>query len=389
MGTRGCPPAPAPRWPIDAGISRRTLLALGTGALLLPTARAARNHTLLLAAWQDRDDQHIGLLAMGQTTWSVQQSLKVPTRAHGLCCEADGHVLGVARRPGDWLLRWHPVSGRTQWHWIEGDRRFNGHVITSRNAQTLWTTETDLDNAQGLLGVRDVRTLEKTDEWPTRGMDPHQLLALPQAVGNFPSGTLIVANGGIPTLPETGRSKRELGRMDSSLVALHPATGALLGQWRLTDPFLSIRHLAFDADSGTLGIALQAEHPDEAKRAVAPVLAVWDGRTLKAATDQPTLAGYGGDICAWPGGGFGVSCPRADRLALFGPDALWQGQMPHPGAYALSSDGRQWWLASSKGAMGWLHGWAEGPDGIGTTGYPPVALRSLLIDNHCVVAATG
>ena len=381
MVTRGCPPAPAPRWPIDTGISRRTLLALGTGALLLPTARAEQNHTLLLAAWQDRDDQHIGLLAMGQTTWSVQQSLKVPTRAHGLCCEADGHVLAVARRPGDWLLRWHSDTGHTQWHWIDTDRRFNGHVIASLDAQTLRTTETDLDSAQGLLGLRDARTLETTDEWPTHGMDPHQLLALPKAVGSFAAGTLMVANGGIPTLPETGRSKRELGRMDSSLVALHPATGALLGQWRLADPYLSIRHLAFDASSGTLGIALQAEHPDKTGQTAAPVLAVWDGRTLKAAGDQPALAGYGGDICALPGGGFAVSCPRKNMLALFEANGAWRHAIVHRDAYALASASDRWWLASSRAEAGLM----RARSGLSTTltlQPETPAMGALQIDNH-------
>ncbi|MDF3823494.1 DUF1513 domain-containing protein, partial [Leptospira sp. 96542] len=190
--------------------------------------------------------------------------------------------------------------------------------------------ETELDDGQGLLGVRDAASLEKIDEWPTHGRDPHQLLALPRAVGRFAAGTLMVANGGIPTLPETGRAKL-LGqrlkqqRMDASLVALHPGTGELLGQWRLADHYLSIRHLAFDAGAGRLGIALQAEHPDAAQRQGAPVLAVWDGKALRAAEAQPALPGYGGDIVALSpaiaagggGGGFAVSCARTDPLALF------------------------------------------------------------------------
>jgi hypothetical protein len=324
---------------------------------MLPPAHAARAGATLLAAWQQKDEQRIGLLSVGEATWSVQRSLVVPTRAHGLWSEAGGGVLAVARRPGDWLLRWQPRTGKTLWHWIGGDRRFNGHVIVRGDAGTLWTTETDLETAQGRIGLRDVRSLEKTGEWATHGMDPHQLLALPQAVGGFPAGTLMVANGGIPTLPETGRSKRALGRMDASLVALHPATGALLGQWRLDDPYLSIRHLAFDRATGVLGIALQAEHPSPDAKAVAPVLAVWDGTALRAALGQPALAGYGGDICALPaaaGGGFAVSCPRANRLALFNAVGAWQDGIDHPEAYALAANSSRWWLASSQGAAGVL-----------------------------------
>jgi hypothetical protein len=325
---------------------------LGLGAVLMPVARAARSDATLLAAWQQQDEQRIGLMAVGDTSWSVQRSLVVPTRAHGLWAEAGGSVLAVARRPGDWLLRWHPASGRTQWHWIGEDRRFNGHVIAAAGGGSLWTTETDLDTAMGRIGVRNETSLEKTGEWAAHGMDPHQLLALPQAVGELPAGTLMVANGGIPTLPETGRSKRELGRMDASLVALHPGNGDLLGQWRLSDPFLSLRHLAFDPVSGTLGIALQAEHPQATDKAGAPVLAVWDGRALRAAEGQPPVAGYGGDICAWPGGGFAVSCPRTHQLALYDARGVWRSALPHREACALASRQGHWWLGGATGVLG-------------------------------------
>lgn len=404
MGIRGLPPAPpsAPsplggdaasgpaepvlRRPLDGVLSRRQLLLLGAGLAGLPSAFAARTSTTLVAAWQQDGEQHIGLLRCDETRWTVQHALRLPTRAHGLWCEAGGSVLAVARRPGDWLLRWQPRSGATQWHWIDSDRRFNGHVIASADGTTLRTTETDLDTALGRIGVRDAASLEKTTEWATHGMDPHQLLALPQAVHGLPAGTLMVANGGIPTLPETGRAKRELGRMDASLVALHPATGALLGQWRLDDPYLSIRHLAWDARAQTLGIALQAEHLDKAAQAGAPVLAVWDGRGLRAAEGQPPLAGYGGDICALPGGGFGVSCPRENRLALFDAQGRWRGAIEHREAYALASDGEDWWLASTLGQVGWLHGGAPSP-----AARPVLPARTtqpaLQLDNHWLLAA--
>lgn len=355
---------------------------MSAGWALMPVARAARTSAALVAAWQQQDEQRIGVLSVGERTWSVQDSLVVPTRAHGLWAEADGSVLAVARRPGDWLLRWHPASGRKQWHWIGGDRRFNGHVVASADRTTLWTSETDLDTALGRIGVRHAASLEKTAEWPTHGRDPHQLLALPQAVGDLPAGTLMVANGGIATLPETGRSKRELGRMDASLVALRPDKGTLLGQWRLGDPYLSIRHLAFDPISGMLGIALQAEHPQASAKATAPVLALWDGDTLRAAEGQPPMGGYGGDICALPAGGFAVSCPRAGQLALFDTRGRWQRGIEHPAAYALTAGAGQWWLASVRSTAGLM----RGTDGASITAH--IRNTSIMqIDNHWVVHA--
>lgn len=327
-------------------------LTLGTA---LPWARAGASAVTLLAAWRQDARESIGLIELDGAHWRMRSQLILPTRAHGLVVEPGGTVLAAARRPGDWLLRWRPGEEKAQWQWIEDDRRFNGHVIVAATGKRLvWTTETELEDGQGLIGVRDPVTLEKLDEWPTRGRDPHQLLALPQAVAGFAAGTLMVANGGIPTLPETGRAKLldqrlKQQRMDSSLTALHPETGEVLGQWRLSDPYLSIRHLAFDARSGRLGIALQAEHPDAAQKQAAPVLAVWDGRTLRAAEEQPALLGYGGDIVALPQaladrGGFAVSCARANALALFSTEGRWQKTLPHPGAYALAGNEGHVWL---------------------------------------------
>ena len=56
------------------------------------------------------------------------------------------------------------------------------------------------------------------------------------------SRRLAVANGGILTLPETGRVKRNLATMDSSLALIDPLSGAVTEQFRLPDRYMSIRH---------------------------------------------------------------------------------------------------------------------------------------------------
>jgi hypothetical protein len=321
--------------------------------MLCPSAWAASPgaSATLVAAWQADSQYRVGLISIAGDSWSAQQSVTVPTRPHALLVEPGGTVLVVARRPGDWLLRWHPGTAQQQWHWISGDRRFNGHAIASANGAQIWTTETDLDNAQGRLGVRETRSLEKTGEWSTHGMDPHELLALPEPLGDFPAGTLMVANGGIPTRPETGRSKRNQERMDASLVALNPKSGDLLGQWRLADPFLSIRHMAWDASTQRLGIALQAEHPTAADRWRSPVFSVWDGKGLTPSPGQPDLRGYGGSVAARPGGGFLVGCPRANAVAVFDAEARWLHNMALPEACAVAVSAGHWWAGGSTGVL--------------------------------------
>lgn len=298
-------------------LSRREFLASLAALFAAPAfARPAPAEPVrLAAAWQVGPGYRVGVLAIhGEEALAVEAALEVPTRAHGLLREPAGTLLAVARRPGDWLLRWDADGRPLSWRWIEPSRAFAGHVLASEDGRTLYTTEIDLDSGMGLIGVRDRASLEKRAEWPTGGQDPHMLVH-----DATRPGALIVANGGVPTRPETGRAKRELHRMDSSLVRLDAHSGDMLGQWRLDDPRLSLRHLAWNGQR--LGIALQAEHNDPAAKAAAPVLAVFDGATLGAVPATTSLAGYGGSIAAL-GDGFAVSCPRAQAVAVFGADGF-------------------------------------------------------------------
>jgi hypothetical protein len=366
-------------WP---GWTRRELLQVLSAAALCPRASAAQPRgPLLAAAWQSGTEQHLGLLTIENGRLEPATSLKLPTRAHGVQVEPDGNILAFARRPGDWLLRWHPSTGRTQWHWLEDDRRLNGHGVQI-GSRLIVTTETDRETGQGWLGVRDRKSLELVDAWPTQGRDPHQVLLLPHALGRWPAGTLIVANGGVNTRSETGRNKTFGTRLDASLVALDPKNGRLLGQWRLSDPYLSIRHLASSPKGGTLGIALQAEHPDEAVRSAAPVLATWEGDRLTLTSNQPALGGYGGDIVALPSdhqGGFAVGCTRADSLAFFTVDGRFVQAVNHAQACALACAGDNWWNAGQDGAL--TDRWTSNMPSSSTGMRLPVAL-DLQIDNH-------
>ena len=334
----------------------------------------------LAAAWESAEGFQLGVLApQAHGVLAAVQSLDVPTRAHGLLALPDGSVLAVARRPGDWLLRWSPQSGKpVQWQWAEPGRAFNGHASASPDGQRLYTTETDLETGAGLVGVRDARSLAKLEEWPTFGIDSHELI-WDAADPTHPA--LLVANGGVPTRPETGRAKLDLADMDSSLVRLDAATGALLGQWRLADRRLSLRHLAWQCASGAnhrplLGIALQAEHATDALKDRAPVLALFDGSTLTSFDAVASLAGYGGAICAVQDG-WAVGCPRAHGVALFTAQGAWRELVALPNACAVAGaqDGGCW-AAGQNEAL-----WRTG--GASAARHPyrmrPAAVR---LDNH-------
>jgi hypothetical protein len=364
-------------------LQRRQWLAF-VAALASPlaaSAKAAMRTPQLAAAWESSEGYQVGVLTQRGSALEVSAALDVPTRAHGVWAEAGGTLLAVARRPGDWLLRWKPDAAKggkaIAWGWIEPDRAFNGHVIASPDGKRLYTTETNLETGQGLIGLRDAVTLEKTGEWPTHGMDPHELLL-------DADGSLVVANGGIPALPETGRLKIHMDRMDASLVRLDTRTGELRGQWRLADRRLSLRHIAWAESSAgasqrLLGIALQAEHDDAGAKAAAPVLAVFDGQRLQtyAAGAGPSLAGYGGDV-APAGGGFAVSCPRANGVALWHADGQWRGFLPLREACALAAVAAQKDEDRGLWAGGRLAALTQDSNGAVRAS----ALKDLRLDNH-------
>lgn len=349
-----------------AGSSAATAAPAATTAGTTTATTVAAGRSALAAAWDTAAAHRIGLLVPAGTALQVVASLEVPTRAHGLLWERGGSLLAVARRPGDWLLRWHPRGAATQRVWNRPDRSFNGHVLTHRDGRRLYTTETDLETGAGLVVVRDAASLEPLAAWPSHGLDPHELMWDAE-------GRLVVANGGIPSLPETGRAKRGLERMDSSLVRLDAASGRLLGQWRLADARLSLRHLARQGPH--IGIALQAEHGAAEARVQAPVLAIFDGRSLRAIDAPQALAGYGGDIAAHAGG-FAVACPRAGGVAQWHGDDRWAGFTPLAEGCALAAAPSGLWIGGAQAALRQV-----------AAGTERLALPELRLDNHWVVTA--
>jgi hypothetical protein len=284
---------------------RQFLGAIGAG--LYGTVRASSaeaNRLLIGAAWRgpaEGDAHQVGVLEVDWQSQAmrVRHAVPVPSRPHGLLAEADGALLAVALRPGRWLMRIDAQGGVVAQAAPDdaGRTTFGGHVTASRDGRWLYTTETHGADRHGRIGVRDARTLRKVDEWHTHGVEPHQLLLDAQ-------GQLLVANGGIHR--DADDRKRDLDRMDSSLVRLDARSGTLLGHWRLPDARLSIRHLALcpgaEGLAPLLGLALQAEHDDPLRRAEAPALAVWDGASLSVPARQAAAAGYAGDIAAVDGG---------------------------------------------------------------------------------------
>ncbi len=343
--------------------TRRRLVGSALGGLLLPWgagASAALPARHWVTAWNEDGSHRVGLLQQSRTGWRVASLIEVPTRAHGLQVLADGSVIAVARRPGDWLLRWWPSPdgrpGRApQWCWAPAGRQFNGHAVLHPDGRHLLLTATDTEAddglGRGLLMQLRLDRLEPVQEVPTLGRDPHQLRIDAGGPG------LWVANGGIASRPETGRARLAQAPMDASvaLIVPEPGTGHLSAEgprqrWTLADPWLSLRHLAWHAPSQTLGVAMQAEHPRPADRRDAPVLALLrlsdaaqaDPAVLRSVAAGADFGGYGGDIVA-TADGFSVSSPRTGRIGHWSPEGHWRGSetLAQGCALEVDSDGQR------------------------------------------------
>jgi hypothetical protein len=211
--------------------------------------------------------------------------------------------------------------------------RFEGHAVVDAARNRVFATQSELEEGQGRVGLYDAETLQPLGEWPTHGIGPHELRWLGPDV-------LAVANGGILTLPETGRIKRNLDTMEPSLVLLAARDGRKLAQFTLPDRKLSIRHLAVAAD-GTLGAALQYEG-----NGAAPVLATFRNGQLRTAEVISHAKSYGAAVAAC-GERFAVTCTRGDCVAVWDSRGRYCGEVAiaKPAGIAATEDA---WLVSNE-----------------------------------------
>lgn len=315
-------------------MQRRQFLQSTAACLLAAykTSWATSSQTIAIA-WDDPAGKHfIGLLNLSEQAPQITAQIEVPTRAHGLVAMPGNSVLAVGRRPGQWMLRWWPgTSTKPQWLWADDDFSFNGHALLSTDQTQLYTTESNTDSAAGYLTQRDARSLAVLARWPTHGLDPHDL----KWAG---AHQIWVANGGVLTQAETGRAKLKSAPIDSSLVLINTQNGQLQNQWRLDDPFLSIRHLAIHV-SGAVGAALQAEHPDPVQRQNAPVFSLLTParKELTAIKIIASRAGYAADIAALEKG-WAISCPRSNAALVYSLDGQSVTEHALPSACALVAD---------------------------------------------------
>lgn len=257
---------------------RAFLKAAGAGfaAALLPRGAAALERTDVVFASAVRKPAGGYGAALLTEAGELVTTIDLPDRGHDITYSpASGRAVVFARQPGTFAVVFDPAGLEPPLTLTSAEgRHFFGHGAFSPDGRLLYATENDFEAARGVIGVYDVSGgWRRIGEFDTFGTGPHEMLLT--ADGQ----TLVVANGGIETHPDYGRTELNLDTMDPSLVFIDATSGDLIGQLRLAAGLhqLSIRHMTFDARQK-----------------------VWFGCQFRGAPEtQPQLVGYatrGGDI---------------------------------------------------------------------------------------------
>jgi hypothetical protein len=305
-------------------ISRRTFLKQGLGIALAigPMATLFANPlaSTILGCRSNNRGQHFlsAVSADGKPLFDVL----LPGRGHGICVQpGKKHLAVLARRPQDfmWVI---DVESAAVTHKISSpdNRHFYGHGIFEPSGRFLFTTENAFSypyqHSYGVIGVYDSRdNFRRVDELPSHGIGPHELKLLNDGK------TLVVANGGILTHPDTGRNKLNLDTMDPNLAYIDTANGALLGQYRPEKKWhqLSMRHLDVSKDD-TVCVVSQYQGPGDQQP---PLVAIHKGedqaRWLNAPGPiQQGMQNYCGSVsCDSSGTLAAVTSPRGNLVTLW------------------------------------------------------------------------
>ncbi|MEO1159154.1 MAG: DUF1513 domain-containing protein, partial [Pseudomonadota bacterium] len=242
-------------------IDRRQFL-IGSGAVIaasVPGTASTLQPAVYLSSARTAAGRHSAILfdEDGQVQWQVE----LPDRGHGGAFRrGTTETVIFARRPGTFAFVMDRSSGALR-HVMTTpeDRHFYGHGTFSADARLLFTTENDFVAGRGVVGVWDAADgYRRVAEFDAGGIGPHDIALMP-------GGTVLaVANGGILTLPDSGRHKLNIADMKPSLVFIDVGDGKRVSSHALPAELhkLSIRHMAVTA-SGAIVIAMQYEGPGE------------------------------------------------------------------------------------------------------------------------------
>ena len=302
-------------------MNRRLFLkSLAASSLLLPSLNIAAaklpQKTHYFSARGDLDGRYF--ISAFDEQGKQRFDVLLPSRGHAIAVHPLlNHVVAVARRPETYLIVIDGESGQIiHHHESDENRHFYGHSVFSPDGRWLYTTENNIENGQGMIGVRDVmNNYRQVAEFKSHGIGPHELDLLSDGE------TLVVANGGILTRPETGRSKLNLDTMSPSLAYINANNGSLLEQHKLPANLHqnSIRHFAINRHDQ---VCFAMQYQGNASHQPPLVGLHRRGQPLQLmhapAGIQQQMRNYCGSVCKDSSGHwFAVSSPRGNLITFW------------------------------------------------------------------------
>lgn len=297
---------------------RRQFLSMMLGAAALGPLRiaGATSPGVYLGCRKDNNNRHF--VTAIDSEGAIIFDAALPERGHGAAMRPGSvQCVVISRRPGSTMTVLDTDRGEVV-HRIQAprDRHYYGHGVFDAEGRMLYATENAFESGDGVIGIYDAADgYRRLGEIPSHGIGPHQLVL------RRDGRTLAIANGGIRTHPDLGRSKLNLSDMDPNLAYVDSFDGRLLDAFRPPGSLhqLSIRHLDIAPDD-TICMAAQYEG---AANLYPPLVAIHGNASALHWLDAPSgiyrkMRNYCGSVCFDREGEYvAVSAPRGNRIVFW------------------------------------------------------------------------
>lgn len=139
---------------------------------------------------------------------------------------------------------------RTQKLNTTNERYFNGHGVFNKTGDTLFSTETNLETRKGIISIRDGKTFDSLDEFPSYGENPHDCQLTDDGA------TFIVTNAG----------NKDLKGAQACISYIDVQTQKLLERVTLSNQQLNAGHIGIAKDGSLIvtsapKVGLEKTHP--------------------------------------------------------------------------------------------------------------------------------
>lgn len=225
-------------------------LTLTTLPSLVGCAQQGRRY---ISAASNHAGQHF-VVAFDESGLILSQ-VEIANRGHDLIALDEQRVVAFSRRPFTKLFIVHLANSQLE-QTIDAEPGFHfyGHGVFERKRNWLITTENHIASGNGYLVVRDATNFTVIKRIPSGGIGPHQCALMPNGQ------QLVVANGGIKTHPNHGRSKLNLATMRPNLAYIALDSDEIVEIVEPLHQHLSLRHLAVSSDGQVIVAAQYQGH---------------------------------------------------------------------------------------------------------------------------------